>query len=334
MQIARQTNARPLLILVMGFLFTCTTVLAQPADYIRIVVFGDSLSDTGNFAHLTEAKYGFRVPGPVANYANGRFTDGYETIPAARKYFGVWIEQYAASLPSHPSVKDSLDGGTNYAYGDATIGGGTTVSTFGPSNSYSVNVKNIDQQISDYLATHPKINNRTLFVIWGGANDLLAATSATQIIDAATRQTLNVQRLIEAGATQFIVPNLPPLGLIPRLNGSPKTSVPATEASALFDVWLATGLGVLRDIYKGKGVHISELDTFSLFEKVVASPSKYGLVNVTKSSQGDYAVDPDNFLFWDDLHPTTHGHDILAHAAADLLRECEASGSACAAAQQ
>jgi phospholipase/lecithinase/hemolysin len=30
-------------------------------------------------------------------------------------------------------------------------------------------------------------------------------------------------------------------------------------------------------------------------------------------------VDPDTYLFWDDLHPTTHGHNILAVTAASIL---------------
>ena len=39
---------------------------------------------------------------------------------------------------------------------------------------------------------------------------------------------------------------------------------------------------------------------------------------MTTSSLGT-AVDPDMYLFWDDLHPTTHGHNILAVTAASLL---------------
>ena len=77
------------------------------------------------------------------------------------------------------------------------------------------------QQITDYLATSPKISRQTLFVLWGGAIDLLHATSSNDVVRAAINQALNVQRLINAGATQFIIPNLPPLGLVPRLNGSP-----------------------------------------------------------------------------------------------------------------
>ena len=117
-------------------------------NYTSIVVFGDSLSDTGNVADLSEAKYGVRIPGPYADYTDGRFTDGADTLPAAEKYFGVWIEQFAAALPSKPMIKASLDGGTDYAYGFAFTGGGTSVLSFGSSNELSVNVNNIGQQIT------------------------------------------------------------------------------------------------------------------------------------------------------------------------------------------
>lgn len=287
-------------------------------NYTTIVVFGDSLSDTGNVAHLTEVKYGIRIPGPDADYTDGRFTDGADTEPPAENYFGVWVEQLAAMFPAKPEIKDSLDGGTDYAYGFATTGSGTGLFTFGPSNSLSVNVENIGQQITDYLATHPKIDDKTLFVIWGGAIDVLYATSDEDVIDAGLNQTLNIERLIEAGATQFIVPNLPPLGLVPRLNGSPTTSVPATKASVLYNEVLGGGLAVLRDFYRDRRLQMSQIDVYALFNRVVASPSTYSLVNVTTSSQG-MAVDPDTYLFWDDLHPTTRGHNLLAVTADSII---------------
>jgi phospholipase/lecithinase/hemolysin len=287
-------------------------------DYTTIVVFGDSLSDTGNVADLSEGKYGVRIPGPYADYTDGRFTDGADTEPPAGKYFGVWIEQLAATFPSRPVVKASLDGGTDYAYGFAFTGKGTSVFTFGPSDSLSVTVNNIGQQITDYLATHPKIDDKTLFVVWGGANDLLNATTKDEVIEAGIDQTLNIQRLIDAGATRLLVPNLPPLGLVPRLNGSPTTSVPATEATELYNKVLAGGLALLRDLACKKHVELAQLDVFALFDRIVAAPGKFELANVTDSSQG-IAVDPDTYLFWDGLHPTTHGHNILAEQAGKVL---------------
>jgi phospholipase/lecithinase/hemolysin len=295
-------------------------------EYTSVVVFGDSLSDTGNVAHLTEDKYGVRIPGPAADYTDGRFTDGPDTLPPAENYVGVWIEQLAEMFPSKPEIKDSLDGGTDYAYGFATTGTGTGVFTFGPSDSLSVNVDNIGQQISDYLATNPKIDDKTLFVVWGGAIDVLYATSEDDVVNAGINQTLNIQRLIDAGATQFIVPNLPPLGLVPRLNGSPATSIPATEASELYNRVLGSGLAILHDINRSRRLQLMQLDVFALFNRIIASPSKYALVNDTASSQG-MDVDPDTYLFWDDLHPTTRGHNILAVTTEKIIvrNECQAN---------
>lgn len=305
--------------LVSTLLVLSIAVLARAQNYTSIVIFGDSLSDTGNVADLTQAKYGVRVPSPIADYTDGRFTDGTDTVPAAHNFFGVWVEQLAAMLPAKPVIKASLDGGTNYAYGFATTGNGTGLFTFGPSDSLSVNVNNIGQQITDYLATHPKINDKTLFIVWGGAIDLLNATSTSDVVNAAINQTLNVQRLIDAGATQFIIPNLPPLGAIPRLNGSPITSIPATKASILFNVTLATGLTILRDFNPQRRLRLDQLDVFRLFNQIIASPSSFALANITDSSQGIPIINPDTFLFWDDLHPTTRGHNILAVTADKLI---------------
>jgi len=298
--------------------FSAISAVAQVRDYTRIVVFGDSLSDTGNVAHLTLAKYGIPVPSPVGgNYTMGRFTDGYDTIPAAQNYFGVWVEQLSRSLPSHPAVTNSLDGGTNYSYGFALTGGGT--STLQLAEGVSVDVENMGRQVSDYLATHPKINRKTLFVVWGGANDVLNATSPTQIINAAIQETLDIQRLIAAGATQILVLNLPPLGLTPRLNGSLAASQTANAAAALYNSWLATGVGVLKDFYLWRRVSIYPVNVFSIYTQIVANPAAVSLLNVSDAAQNNFAVNPDTYLFWDDLHPTTHGHSLVADAALKAL---------------
>jgi phospholipase/lecithinase/hemolysin len=318
LQTPKPVRARRISLLLSALIFVFTAVLAHAQDYTSIVVFGDSLSDTGNVAHLTQDKYGVRIPGPLADYTDGRFTDGDDTHPVAQKYFGVWIEQLAATLPSKPIITNSLDGGTNYAYGFALTGIGTTLLTLTP--TLNVTVNNIGQQITDYLATKPVISKRTLFVVWGGANDILNATSLDDVIKASIEETKDIQRLVDAGATQFIVPNLPPLGLVPKLNGSATTSIPATTASIVYNEFLKAGLNLLNDFQFRRHLRFYQLDVFSLFSKIIASPASYSLANVTDMAQGGaYTIDPDMYLFWDDLHPTTKGHEILAQTAARLL---------------
>jgi phospholipase/lecithinase/hemolysin len=287
---------------------------AQAQQYTNIVVFGDSLSDTGNDAVLSYEKYGVAIPGPAADYTLGRFTDGPDTLPPAMRYFGVWVEQMAAALPTHPGVVASLEGGTNYAYGYAKTAGGTTLLTFGPGDELSIDVLNVGAQIGEYLALHPKIDSHTLFVVWGGANDVIEASSAGDVLDAAADQVGNIQRLIHAGATQFLVLNLPPLGLVPRFNISPSDAKTANEATVLYNTALDGGVSLLPLLNFGKHLTIYKVDVFSLVKNIVAAPASYGFLNVTDSSQG-IPVDPDTYLFWDDLHPTTHGHNVLAMTA-------------------
>lgn len=302
-------------------LFTCVGALAQGKNYTSIVVFGDSLSDTGNAAQVAYQDFGICGSNPCFDYTAGRFTDGDDTLPEAHKYFGVWVEQLAAALPSHPAVTASLHGGTNYAYGDATTGNGTSTLTFvaSPTQTYAVQVENIGQQITDYLATHPKIDNHTLFIVWGGAEDLLHATSAKDVTNAAVQETLNLQRLIQAGATQFLIPNLPPLGLAPAFSSSLVTSLTATAAAALYNSYLAAGISVLKDFYPFRHLAFYQLDVFNLMLRVDAAPLAYSLINVTTPAQGNALVNPDLYLFWDDLHPTTRGHNVLADAALNVL---------------
>lgn len=310
--------AAALIFLLVAMLSGSRSLLAQA--YTSIVVFGDSLSDTGNDAALSNAKYGFsaQLPGPLTGYTNGRFTDGTDTLPSARNYNGVWVEQLAAQLAAKPGITASLNGGRNYAYGYATTNTGTSVLSYGLGNAASITVENMGQQLLDYFATRPTINSSTLFVVWGGANDLLNATSQADIVAAATREVTLVQRLIAAGATDIIVPNLPPLGLIPRLNGNAAAAAQATASAQGFNQALAAGLAQLQ-AGAGTSVRLFPVDIYTLFNTVVGPPLAPGFTNVTASSQLNSTVNPDTYLFWDDLHPTTYGHSVIAAAALRLL---------------
>lgn len=317
--------SRRLLHVLPALLVLLAAIAAQAQQYTKIVVFGDSLSDTGNdFVLFSEI--GFPFPAPyvlpppnppyILNYTLAHFTDGSDTTPAAINYHGNWIEQLAAVLPAHPAVTASQWGGTNFAYGYGNTFEGTTVfNLFGP---ITVNVENVGMQIDDYLATHPKIDDHTLFVVWGGANNLteaaLAGSPPSAVVDGAIAQIGNIQRLIDAGATQFLVPNLPNVGSVPRFNKIPAESAWFTRASVIYNTTLDTGVSFLPILNFGRHVRIQKFDVYSLLTNIVAHPAKYGLVNATDESQGA-PVDPDTFLFWDDLHPTTRGHNLLSQAA-------------------
>jgi len=70
------------------------------------------------------------------------------------------------------------------------------------------------------------------------------------------------------------------------------------------------------------GVTISTIDIFTLLENLVANPSADGYTNVTDacftgtlSSGGSPCATPNQYLFWDTVHPTEPGHQAVAQAA-------------------
>ena len=90
------------------------------APYSQIIVFGDSLSDTGNFAATTEDNFDLRYPGSDFNYADGRFTDSKEHRlhpPRSTRVSGT--SNWQLSFLGMKAANPSLDGGTDYAFGDA-----------------------------------------------------------------------------------------------------------------------------------------------------------------------------------------------------------------------
>jgi phospholipase/lecithinase/hemolysin len=313
MRLRRFAIAPRLFLLLAVLVLTLNTAFAQ-TDFTHVVVFGDSLSDVGNVAHITQSSFLIRYPSNTFNYADGRFTDDTGTKPSAVLHTGVWIEQFAAKLPAKPVIKNSLDGGTDYAYGDATTGNGTT--NIPIISGVSANVNNIGQQITDYLANTPHPDVNTLYILWGGANDLYADDTSPSINATIANIVALAKRLTDAGATNLLVPNLPPLGSVPKYAGQTAKIAELNQASLTFRDQLATALNTLQSSLPA--VKIYQLDVYTLFMNVQAQPSMYNVTNITTPAQGANAI-ADNYLFWDTLHPTTTGHFLLANAATTLL---------------
>jgi phospholipase/lecithinase/hemolysin len=274
-------------------------VFVQPvhADpYSGIVVFGDSLSDTGNFA----TRYADDVFPPP--YHGGRWSNG-----------PMWVEVLASRL-GVPAPVDSNHGGTNYAWG-----GGTTGSIAGLGVSMEV-------QRQRYLQMHQPRENE-LFILWGGANDFIQG-QANPLAPVA-KLTDHILRLTQAGARNFLVPNLPErIGIYPSFNSQFMQHVPTFNR----ELWAA--LDELQ--HDNPGLKIFKFDFHELYQSIASNPSRFGFSNLDQPACGDCArwdgsqrpagfifgdivSTPDQYYLWDDLHPSAAAHRVIGEAAYSLF---------------
>jgi cholinesterase len=102
------------------------------------------------------------------------------------------------------------------------------------------------------------------------------------------------------GATHILVPGTPDLGLTPAYYGNAS----ATAFSYAFDQALQSNLP--------RGV--TYFDTFGFMHLVVSNPGAFGFTDVTDPCLVGLnpCSNPNQYLFWDDLHPTTAADQLLA----------------------
>jgi len=256
----------------------------------QLVVFGDSLSDTGNVYIAT----GGMEPAPPA-YTAGLFTDGPDSYPATTGPLGVWIQQMAVMM-GLPSPAPSLAGGTNYAFGGALTG-------YDP-NFGSGGIPWVGDQVNLYLAAHgSSVPSNALYTFWAGANDIFTGVSPQTAV---ANLAANINTLFHDGGKDFLWLDMPPLGDTP--DGLSLGSMESQELNLLsqeFNAdWLAA-MGLLRA--DDPGIDLVGVNVYALVESMLADPSAYGFVNVDSPAQG-LNVDPNTYLFWDGVHPTTEGH--------------------------
>ena len=77
----------------------------------------------------------------------------------------------------------------------------------------------------------------------------------------------------------------------------------------------------LSNIEQALPVTIARFDVFALTSMLFVSPETYGLTNATQACltpevmAGAVCKKPNEYLFWDGLHPTAATHKILAAGA-------------------
>jgi phospholipase/lecithinase/hemolysin len=303
--------------------FLLLASLAGPAaahERQRLVFFGDSLSDPGNYfiAFHQVSKRPFE-PIPSAPYLIGgfHFSNG-----------ATWAEQLAWQMGTPASGLPALllpRVFTNYAVGRARARPGAPVfSAF----DLGTQVKNF---LRDFRGNAP---SDAIYSVWIGGDDLndalnaladdpSGATSIGIMTAAIGSIAANLQVLWLAGAREFLVPNLPDLALTPAVRAlGPQAEAAASLLSQSYNAGLAQALGQVALL---PGIHIVPLDIAGLLEQVAADPAAEGLLDATDAClrfgviQDAICPMPNRFLFWDGIHPTRAGHSIVAREAAEAL---------------
>lgn len=282
-------------------LLLAASAFAQNRTFTSQFTFGDSLSDNGNLFAFT------RGTQPPAPYFNGRFSNG----PTFVELLGNPLVP-AAALSSFGTNRD-------YAFGGATAGPGSPVPT-------------LIQQIGLYqlqVSARPTLPT-DLFTVLAGANDLIGALSAPttptnpaslDTAGAATAQAAaaGVQALVSLGARNIVVAGLPNLGATPRslASGGPggAGATFGLRASSAYNATLRTQLGTISAAVPN--LNLVYVDLQGIIDRVALDYQKLGYANATSyylapAAQGGGAGDPNNYVFWDDIHPTARTHALIA----------------------
>jgi phospholipase/lecithinase/hemolysin len=254
----------------------------------KIFVFGDSLSDTGNLFTAT----GGLPPSPP--YFNGRFSNGALAIETLTNRLGL-----------------TVNAATNFAIGGARTG--------------RENVNDIDglrfgglrDQIDRFASSVGSrgANPKALYFVWAGGNDLLSVP--TDPIAAVNQAVENIETavttLANLGAKNIVVVQNPNLGRTP-LSLQSGLLAPLTNITLSFNRRLRS---VLSPLEQNLNLNLILSDLFPLSERIAQNPSDFGFTNVVESYlQGlvprDPSINPNQFFFWDQVHPTNRSHTLFA----------------------
>ena len=268
------------------------------------------MTDGGYFSPITQGKLGIKE--------SGQFTTNPDNV---------WATSFAEQLGTTavPIVYLGNQAGNNYAIGGARAGKDIVNTDFG----VNVPVASVNTQVNGYLA-NKKVDPNGMYVVWGGANDLLAAAAnpanaINTISSAAGSQVAAIKALKDKGANYILVPNIPDIGLTP-------TAIAAGAGFQSSGTMLANLYN--QTMYSGAvatGANIIPLDTFSLLQQVAANPKAYGFTNMTQKACNTSSsllcgssnlVVPganESYFFADGIHPSGRAHQMIADYASAVV---------------
>ena len=287
---------------------------AFAASFDALYVLGDSLSDVGNRlatdGTVTRPRYAQAIPDSPYAFGGGRYANG-----------PVWVETLAKALDLSLSPSE-LGGGNGYAYGGARSG---------PLPGVTANdVPTLVDQANALTAEVGTLSPQALVVVWGGGNDVRDAGALAARGDAAGAGAVllasiqnigtTISTLAAHGADRFLVPNLPDLSLTPAaIAAGPASQSGARQLTLAFN----GGLALLLPRLSGSlGIQIRMFDAFAFAGYLAQDGARYGFTNTTAgcafANAGLGCANPDEFLFWDAIHPSARFHALLGQAAVPL----------------
>ncbi len=288
--------------------FTALFLLIALSLQIRagdLIVMGDSLADMGNLASV-------QGPFPPPFFEGTRVSNGPVAVEVLASLLGMELD---ASLHLVAG-----NGGGNYAVAGARAGGNEPI--------------DLTAQVNAFLLSNGGLapaGNLYVFLIGGNdvrdARDVSFSTGRTIIGQAVAAIDQNLRTLIAAGAKAILVANSPDIGRIPETselaqqNNQPGLVKVASRRTSLFNRKLARAI---KQIERQIGVDLVFFDLSDFLHSLVKDTEALGFTNsedaclntVTFTFHPDCedGVNFDQFIFFDQVHPTARTHERAGRA--------------------
>lgn len=279
--------------------------------YSQVYIFGDSLSDTGNLASVIG-----EFPFP---YYMNRVSNGPVAVDVMSEMLGLDAQASLYLL--------GMNAGGNYAVAGARASGADAI--------------DLDTQLLSFMVNHGfSAPSDALYVIFIGGNDLRdlrmvadKATVSTGINASLEKISQAIQQLNGIGAKHFFVINAPDIGVIPETRLIDQAIPDVDVARQAEKISKQFRVGVHETVERIEGelmLDIKEFDLYKYFNKLIKHADASGFTNTTDAcfSSVSYTFNPDcnygqsadQFIFFDEIHPTRRVHEMIGSAFYEVVR--------------
>ncbi|CAG8717222.1 7949_t:CDS:2, partial [Cetraspora pellucida] len=169
---------------------------------------------------------------------------------------------------------------------------------------------------------------QTTFAIWTGFCDYMTIFERNLTItseDIISSIHNFIILLISTGVRKFLLLNMPPINRAPQYTNYTNITI----LQNLIETHNILLNQTVIDIRTQQRIHAGVFDVWGLTEYVIQNPQKYGFSNVVDSciqpNSNNTCMNPDEYLWWDGIHPTTIAHSLLATGIVTYLKSLNGS---------